>query len=317
MKSFKAMMAEVAQPESEEEKKFKDQHTYEVKPHPVAMPHQHTGDIQKPKAKRKADQEGDANYDLAYESFQKALDKKMFSEGEMADRDALAKAGEVSKAGKKAVTLKKAPWDKTEELSPKQKKIDHNKNGKIDGHDLAMIRAKKNEETELDEAGPKIKGDFLKVQRAKDAEHNAAMGRTNTGRKKPERAMTSTQKSLASMNKEEAELDETTVSATKRPVNVTGPDGITRTVYKRSNVNVTDNNGQDKIKTNEALDEAFKAGIVKFKDGKQTILKKEDADLLNKMMKDLSSGSRKSMGKVAMTDQAGFDEILGFAREAL
>ena len=213
MKSFKAMMAEVAQPESEEEKKFKDQHTYEVKPHPVAMPHQHTGDIQKPKAKRKADQEGDANYDLAYESFQKALDKKMFSEGEMADRDALAKAGEVSKAGKKAVTLKKAPWDKTEELSPKQKKIDHNKNGKIDGHDLAMIRAKKNEEAELDEA--------------------------------------------------------------------------------------------------------FKAGIVKFKDGKQTILKKEDADLLNKMMKDLSPGSRKSMDKVAMTDQAGFDEILGFAREAL
>lgn len=270
MKSFKAMMAEVAQPESEEEKKFKDQHTYEVKPHPVAMPHQHTGDIQKPKAKRKADQEGDANYDLAYESFQKALDKKMFSEGEMADRDALAKAGEVSKAGKKAVTLKKAPWDKTEELSPKQKKIDHNKNGKIDGHDLAMIRAKKNEEAELDEAGPKIKPDFLKVQRAKDAAHNDAMGRTATGRKKPERAMTSTQRSLASMNKEEAELDE-----------------------------------------------AFKAGIVKFKDGKQTILKKEDADLLNKMMKDLSPGSRKSMDKVAMTDQAGFDEILGFAREAL
>ena len=60
----------------------------------------------------------------------------------------------------------------------------------------------------LDEAGPKIKPDFVKVQRAKDAAHNDAMGRTATGRKKPVRTMTSTQRSMASMNKEEVELDE-------------------------------------------------------------------------------------------------------------
>ena len=61
---------------------------------------------------------------------------------------------------------------------------------------------------DLDEAGPKIKPDFLKVQRAKDAAHNAAMGRTATGGKKPVRTMTSTQRSMASMNKEEVEIDE-------------------------------------------------------------------------------------------------------------
>ena len=210
------------------------------------------------------------------------------TEGKMADRDALAKAGEVSKDGKKSVTLKKAPWDKNEALVGGQKELDHDKDGDIDGADFAALRAKKKakteascntpkkmkEEVELDEAGPKIKGDSLKIQRAKDAEHNAAMGRTKTGRKKPERAMTSTQKSLASMRKEEAELDET-------------------------------------------LDEAFKAGIVKFNDGKQVVIKKQDADLLNTMLKDLSPASRKSMTKVAMTDNAGFEEILGFAREAL
>ena len=65
---------------------------------------------------------------------------------------------------------------------------------------------------DLDEAGPKIKPDFLKVQRAKDAAHNAAMGRTATGRKKPVRTMTSTQRSMASMNKEEVEIDEVTVA---------------------------------------------------------------------------------------------------------
>ena len=59
----------------------------------------------------------------------------------------------------------------------------------------------------VNEAAPKITGDSIKIQRVKDAEHNAAMGRTNTGRKKPVRTMTSTQKSLAKMRGEKA-LDE-------------------------------------------------------------------------------------------------------------
>lgn len=67
----------------------------------------------------------------------------------------------------------------------------------------ARTKVKIKEEVELDEAGPKIKGDFLKIQRAKDAAHDDAMGRTKTGRKKPERTMTSTQKSMASMRNEE------------------------------------------------------------------------------------------------------------------
>tara|TARA_R110001632_G_scaffold189594_1_gene310139 strand:+ start:543 stop:755 length:213 start_codon:yes stop_codon:yes gene_type:complete len=60
----------------------------------------------------------------------------------------------------------------------------------------------------LDEAAPKIKGDFIKIQRAKDKAHADAMGRTVTGRKKPERQMTSTQKSLASMRKESVKTNE-------------------------------------------------------------------------------------------------------------
>ncbi len=69
------------------------------------------------------------------------------------------------------------------------------------------------EEVELDEAprrkgAPKMTGDSIAIQRAKDAAHNKAMGRTKTGRKKPVRTMTSTQKSLASLRGEEVELDE-------------------------------------------------------------------------------------------------------------
>ena len=56
----------------------------------------------------------------------------------------------------------------------------------------------KNEE-KVDEAAPKMKGDWLKKEREKNREHDAAMGRTATGRKKPVRQMTSTQRSLASL----------------------------------------------------------------------------------------------------------------------
>jgi len=268
MKSFKQMMAEVAQPEPEEEKEFKAQHKVVVNKHPVALDHQHTGEIAKPKAKRKADQEGDAAYDMAYESAEKldelskktlgnyvkksaadmsskdSLDmhkgamkrykgivkatdrltkestdltenpqeeipmmmnqlaficyaaeemsgmmklggdpeewfqnklaavhgemKSLYSymqgesqmgESTMAKRDALDKAAAPSKEGKKAVTLKKAPWDKNEALVGGQKELDHDKDGDIDGADFAALRAKKKAKTEASCDTPKKKNE--------------------------------------------------------------------------------------------------------------------------------------------------------------
>ena len=47
------------------------------------------------------------------------------------------------------------------------------------------------------------------------------------------------------------------------------------------------------------------------------MVSKEDADLLNRMFKDLSTNNQRQMEKVMMTDKAGFEEIRGFAREAL
>ena len=71
MKSFRAIVSEVAQPRGPEEKKFKDMHSYETKSHPVAPDAVFTGaigadDLPKVKAKRKADQEGDVNYDKQF-----------------------------------------------------------------------------------------------------------------------------------------------------------------------------------------------------------------------------------------------------------
>lgn len=78
MKNFKDLLSEVAQPKSPEEKRFKDQHTIELIKHPVAPDFVHTGEIPgKTKKKRPADQEGDANYDAAYDKAQKAKTFKM------------------------------------------------------------------------------------------------------------------------------------------------------------------------------------------------------------------------------------------------
>jgi hypothetical protein len=67
----------------------------------------------------------------------------------------------------------------------------------------------------------------------------------------------------------------------------------------------------------ENLQENFKSGSIKLNDGSSVLLKDGDAKLLNQMFQDLNSENKKKMMKVAMTDKAGFNEILGFAREAL
>ena len=332
MKSFKKFIAEVAQPESEEEKRFKDMHTYEVKPHPAALPHQHTGDIQKPKAKRLADQEGDANYDKQY----KNPEKRMVPESTEMDR---ARYDADDDTKKKKVTLPKAPWEKKEELSAKQKKIDHNKNGKIDGHDLAMIRKKKNEEVELDEISKTKMGQYIKrahddketqkkranvfdkkgMDADKDKDMYSAWGKADRARKKAANRTKFIGKAVDRITKES--IEETTSSALKKAVTQTGPDGKTRTVMKKVKADRTDDRGQDVMGTNESvkLDEAvnFKKGPVRLKDGKQVMVSAQDAKLLNKMFKDLSPANQRQMQKVAMTDKAGFEEIVGFAREAL
>jgi hypothetical protein len=65
------------------------------------------------------------------------------------------------------------------------------------------------------EAAPKIKGDFFKQQRQKDAEHAKAIGvSVKTGRKLPKKTMTSTQRSMASMRNEEVnELSKSTLGS--------------------------------------------------------------------------------------------------------
>jgi hypothetical protein len=65
------------------------------------------------------------------------------------------------------------------------------------------------------------------------------------------------------------------------------------------------------------LAENFKTGSLTLDDGSKVVVNKKDADLLNQMFDDLNAANRREMMKVAMKDKAGFEEIRGFAREAL
>lgn len=366
MKSFRQVIAEVAQPRergAHEEQAFKDQHTYEVIPHPVALDNQFTGDIAKPQAMRPADNKGDATYDQAYSKgvfeeetdlqenpaeeipmMQKQLEfmcqacneiKESLGNGDPKEwyQNKLTAAYEAVK------TLHANMQN--EELSPKQKKIDHDNDGDIDGKDLAALRAKKGKKKklaasyglkasygeDLDE-GVKHSDKHVKMaigiasdKRYKGGNMSGAVKAMN--KMKPGISDHPQVAAVLKRQNEEFEVHETTMSAVKKPVTMTGPDGKTRTVMKTTKAKRTDDSGQDKIITNESIIQEleenikFKVGMMKLKNGKSVVLKKQDADLLTQMFKDLSANNRRKLGQVAMKDEAGFKEILGFAREAL
>ncbi len=319
MKSFKKHIAEVAQPRSPEEKAFKDQHSYEVKSHPVAPDAVFTGEITgNTKKARPADVKDDEKaYDAATPKKKDDGVKLESSEMDRARYDA-----DNDSAPKKKVTLSKAPWEKKkdEELSAAQKKIDHNKNGKIDGQDLAMLRKKKqNESLDLDEGlMDKIKNKATDIRRKtlgpnaaeKDAAEKARMKRQHDSSMANIARAVST---VAKKDKAKAAKNETTSSAVKHMVNQTGPDGKTRTVMKKVRNDKSDEKGQDVI--GEAV--RFKKGPIRLKNGKQVMVSDQDAKLLTKMFKDLNPSNQRNMQKVLMKDVAGYEEIRGFAREAL
>jgi hypothetical protein len=384
MKSFKNILSEVAQPKSSEEKAFKDQHDQKPGQHPVAPDSQFSGDIGKPKAARPADQEDDANYDQAYGD--KPAQEPVLRKGrkfsqfraneskEMATQAALDKATAASAAGKKKVTLAKAPWDKKEEvtekvsdlafakwneaLSGKQKKLDHNKNGKIDGHDFAIMRARKksNEEVEVVETASSAidKGqDVIGEERQpkdKDPKPTSIKSITTTKRNPMARfANSAANRHNPRPANEEAvnELNRKTLGSYIKKAHSDKDRQVAKDKYHQAKGDTMDrdddmyhqwgkaNKAAKKAKNRtagitratdklvrkesftETLDEAVKVGNLRLNNGKNVKVSKQDAKLLNDFYKNLNAKNRRDMEKVMMKDDAGFKEIVGFAREAL
>lgn len=73
--------------------------------------------------------------------------------------------------------------------------------------------------------------------------------------------------------------------------------------------------GAAKIFAKAGYGEAFEAGSFDLEDATSIDIKEEDANLLNKMFDELTEDNTKEMYKVLVSNEAGFNEILNFAKE--
>ncbi len=271
MKTFKQLIAEVAQPKSKDELNFKDKHEIEMMDHPESEEHQHTSD--KPRAKRLADYKKGEDMTV-YEA-------KHDDEDEVDENAFVAKAAAAKKAGRDKfklgdkqfpVTIKKDTADKIVE----KKEYAPGRIGDIQRM-MDKEREAKKESVELDEA----KTDIYHRHMLK------ALGKSR----------------LPKNHQYTSEVSSTSGDFIVR-------DGGGRIVGRIPK-------GEHDLKESTDLNENFKTGSMTLNDGSKVVVNKKDADLLNQMFKDLNAQNKREMMKVAMTDKAGFEEIRGFAREAL
>lgn len=389
MKSFKNYMAEVAEPKSSEEKKFKDMHQPEVKPHPVAEPTQHKAE--KPKAKRKADQEGDANYDKAYttedaeqiDEISKGLAGRYIKKAQMdtahaGDQIATGSMGQsgaspdvkkgYEKQRKKGIsklirrragtrdavskltgTARVPAREEVSEVTQSAIKKPMNVTGPDGKVRTVMKRAK---DVATDDHGQE------KIRENKKADLMKKLAKSAAASKKGKEAV-SLKKAPWDKNESVEQLDELSPKTLKsyqkkadrdagKSFNKAGgiedkEDDKGRNVWSGNNKAsqkhgnlmrrgekrsqgadlarkklINKGHKSPKMSYEEVeLDEAVKVGNMKLKDGSSMKVTKEDAKLLNQMFKGLNNQNRKQMEKVMMTDKSGFNEIVGFAREAM
>jgi hypothetical protein len=273
-----------------------------------------------------------------------------------------------------------------EALKGGQKKLDHNKNGKIDGHDFAIMRARKKSNEEVDviettssamrhmvtQTGPdgKTRTVMKKLRSDRTDDRGQDVIRTNEASMdnmcckdcgdmfgKPTKGNAckndcNDPNQSCWVNKEsynEAlinELDKKTLGSyiKKAHSNKETQDNLAKhhtdagvmadkdkdmykqfdLMHKHKKKSVNRSMGINRAVRKlvgegftEMLDEAVKMGNLRLKNGKNVKVSNQDAKLLNSFYKNLNAKNRRDMEKVMMKDEAGFKEIVGFAREAL
>jgi hypothetical protein len=283
MKTFKQLIAEVAQPNNEDELNFKEKHSIEVIDHPVSKEHQHSAEKKSPK--RRADYDAGEDEEV-YEAKMDPVgqeDDDIDNDGDVdssdeylhARRKAIAKAMKKEAATSPYAIGMASAMKQTGDTPPLKKSTI------TKAHKIAKS-IEKNESVQIDE----MKQPFVVVDTA-DSNKVVAMASDEQGAKR----------SIA--------------SAERPPINVKDKSTlkIVKTRKKQS-IGYPLNEETD-------LTENFKAGAVKLNDGSSVIVKDQEAKLLNQMFAELNADNKKRMLKVAMTNKSGFNEILGFAREAL
>lgn len=295
MKSFYQHLDEVSKHNrSDENNRFKDQHDVQLFKHPVASEAQHTGEIEGKvgTTKRLADNGTDSNYDAAYikktgsdEGGGRRLgeETKTLEEGS----DLYDKGGITITRfgmGDRALGLQVSVGRNYIQIKPADV------NNMIAGLKTAQKNLRKGmKEETIEEAscGTKSKKEAYPEVKPNELIKKALMGG----------------------KKAKTENQSQDVANKMSDASAPSKEGKKKVTLKKA--------PWEKNEEVELIDEMVRAGNMKLKDGSTVKVSNEDAKLLTTMLKGLNAKNRNEMKNVMMMDKAGYEEIRGFAREAL
>jgi hypothetical protein len=294
MKSFYQHLDEVSKHNrSDENNRFKDQHDVQLFKHPVASEAQHTGEIEGKvgTTKRLADDGTDSNYDAAY------IKKTGSDEGggrRLGEETELQEATDLFDKGGIMITRYSAGGGKL----GVQVSVGRN-----------YIQLTEPQMKMLASALPKAQKDLrkgLKNESIEEASCGSKPKKEAYPEVKPNELI---KRALMGGKKAKTENQSQDVANKMSDASAPSKEGKKKVTLKKA--------PWEKNESVELIDEMVRAGNMKLKDGSTVKVSNEDAKLLTTMLKGLNAKNRNEMKNVMMTDKAGYEEIRGFAREAI
>ena len=367
MKNYKDLVSEVAQPKAPEEKRFKDQHTIEVIPHPVAPDHVFTGEIPGiTDGKRPADVDNaEADYDKAYKSkVDQTLPQRGTGQGKPVAED--------SNIVKKSITEilgvnKKKKDEKKDDESMEEGKVpcphcdtkgcDH-----CEGTGYHIKEAGCSDDTLKAEKKPAKKAETKEHKDADAGDNKDSLEPQSHKLKKPKVSPTavtikdSNGKTISLTFKEmldKVSTEEELLESPQQEIPMMMKQ-LNFICYASQEIEEYLGEGQDpeewwqnklaevfsnvkslyayakgdsmvngrplgaaKILARAGYGESIEVGSFELENKTSVEISEEDAALLNRMFEELTETNSKDMYGVMVADEAGFNEILEFAKENL
>jgi hypothetical protein len=377
MKNFKDLVSEVAQPKAPEERRFKDQHTIELIKHPVAPDHIFTGEIPGiGDGSRKADNKGDASYDLAYKNkVAQTLPQRAGAGKQVAEEK--KSITEILGVNKK--TEKKDDGDESMEEELKAScgcdescehcggehkveeigkdcsccgnKIEGIEEGGCSGSKLNAEKKpgkKKEEDAPETDSGKTIEPEVQKKKVLKGEDKPKAGPTSVTIKDSNGKTLSMTFKEMLAKVSTEEELLESpqqeipmmlkqlhficyASEEIQSYLKMEGQDpeewwqnklaevfSNVKSLYAYSKGDqMVNGKPLSAAKMYTAAYESVEAGQLQLQNNEVIDITEEDAELLNKMFDELTETNKKEMYNVLIADEAGYNEILSFAKENL
>ena len=334
MKNFKDLVSEVAtDPKAPEEKRFKDQHTIEVIPHPVALDSQFTGDIDGIKSgKRIADKVDDEkDYDQAYKKPKKVQTLPLI---------ALPTTRESAESDKKSITEilgvnakkpeDKKPEDDQEESAcgdsdtlkaekkPKvpAKKADIKQESDTDSADTLekQSKPKPSQVTIKDSNGKTISLTFKEMLDKVSTEEELL--------ESPQQEIPMMMKQLNFICYASQEIEEYLGEGQdpeewwQNKLAEVFSNVKSLYAYAKGDAMVSGRPlGAAKILAKAGYGESIESGPFKLQNNSVVEISEQDATMLNKMFSELTETNTKDMYGVMVADESGFQEILDFCKD--